>query len=451
MLETNVRHPSRALGLFGERNARYHSSLLRYRIPVCIPVCFKRMTLHILRHKSWHVWNQDALDKVRRDEDAHAKQEESLKLQALNAESEARVERLRAGLLPDAIPEGDRPIVKHSAAKYEIDDTVVSRRARHPEREAEKKVADDRARQKAGIPKESTFRDVVQKRSWYELPPSALASSASSSGGPNITTRRDGTIISDNDTRERRSTADVATKSMEDPLDSLRSMVERTRQRESAHASQAQPSIARSTDAFIEAARATDLNSTRQRSASATPISTLIRPLEDGLRNYGDEVDRDRRRKRRRSASSSGSSKTETGDDDGETRRRRRAKSHHKPPSFTDDDSVASRSHRRRRHKHRSHGRHSSRRRRSHSHSSGDEQKDRRSSGDANQSAAAGGRVSLPSLAPGELDRLRVERLVREAVERERANALLLGQPDVRASSAGAPPRARPFLPGPYR
>lgn len=62
--------------------------------PARIPV--HAMSLHILSKKSWHVWNDDNVARVKRDEAQSAVEQGAVKKRAVSAEQEARLDKLRA-------------------------------------------------------------------------------------------------------------------------------------------------------------------------------------------------------------------------------------------------------------------------------------------------------------------------------------------------------------------
>lgn len=51
--------------------------------------------MNILPHKAWHVWKQDNIDRVERDEARHAAKQEQERKRVLAVEQEARIERLQ--------------------------------------------------------------------------------------------------------------------------------------------------------------------------------------------------------------------------------------------------------------------------------------------------------------------------------------------------------------------
>lgn len=59
------------------------------------------MGLHILRHKSWHVWNQDNRERVLRDERLAKEEEEHKKQRAIEGEQEFRLSQLRKKIKRD--------------------------------------------------------------------------------------------------------------------------------------------------------------------------------------------------------------------------------------------------------------------------------------------------------------------------------------------------------------
>ena len=67
------------------------------------------MALHILQHKSWHVWNEDNITKVRQDEAKAKAAEEEREKKFLAAEAEARLVRLRRAAIGDANKDAPAP------------------------------------------------------------------------------------------------------------------------------------------------------------------------------------------------------------------------------------------------------------------------------------------------------------------------------------------------------
>lgn len=54
------------------------------------------MSLHILRHKKWHVWNQDNEDIYTRDENAYMAKVEAEEKQQRMADMESRIQQMKA-------------------------------------------------------------------------------------------------------------------------------------------------------------------------------------------------------------------------------------------------------------------------------------------------------------------------------------------------------------------
>lgn len=54
------------------------------------------MSLHILRHKKWHVWNQDNEDIFTRDENAFMEKVEAEEKQQRMADMESRIQQMKA-------------------------------------------------------------------------------------------------------------------------------------------------------------------------------------------------------------------------------------------------------------------------------------------------------------------------------------------------------------------
>ena len=101
------------------------------------------MSLHILHHKSWHVWNEDNMQKVREDEKKHKMEMEQKRcfylalniipfqfsliffhrIRALEAESEVRIDALRrlSGLSEEEKkPEDEKSIYDSSSSKSDL-------------------------------------------------------------------------------------------------------------------------------------------------------------------------------------------------------------------------------------------------------------------------------------------------------------------------------------------
>lgn len=67
------------------------------------------MALHILRHKRWHVWNQDNEDRYAKDEREHKDEIEKMALSSRENALESRLELLKAkaGVID---PKNDQPL-----------------------------------------------------------------------------------------------------------------------------------------------------------------------------------------------------------------------------------------------------------------------------------------------------------------------------------------------------
>jgi MoxR-like ATPase len=59
------------------------------------------MPLKILSKKRWHVWNQDNVERVLKDERLHREAEEAKQQQTVAAEHESRIAALKAKYVPD--------------------------------------------------------------------------------------------------------------------------------------------------------------------------------------------------------------------------------------------------------------------------------------------------------------------------------------------------------------
>ena len=57
---------------------------------------YSEMSLHILRHKKWHVWNQDNEDIYTRDENAFMAKVEAEEKQQRMADMESRIQQMKA-------------------------------------------------------------------------------------------------------------------------------------------------------------------------------------------------------------------------------------------------------------------------------------------------------------------------------------------------------------------
>jgi hypothetical protein len=67
--------------------------------PIAFPVCFSSvvvaMPLHLLHHKSWHVYNTVNVDRVRRDQENARRKEEEEEMRMNQADQERRLQQLR--------------------------------------------------------------------------------------------------------------------------------------------------------------------------------------------------------------------------------------------------------------------------------------------------------------------------------------------------------------------
>ena len=358
-------------------------------LPTYLPTYLRSpaMSLHLLHTKSWHVWNQDNLDRVARDEAAAAASEAAARTRGLAVEAEARVERLRAraALQGGGSAAAAAAEEEEEAAPLALDTAVVARKdAVHPEHEAERVAGLSRARRAAGLPEDTTFRDVVAARpAWYALPAgsavaaAAAAASSGSRGRPDAAARA-----------ASRARADGAAKEAMDPLAAVRDAVGRTQQLEQSRAAVA-PIFGEAEAAHYYSAAhyaSGPSASTAHRSPSSTPLSYLLAPLRaaEALAGEAEEV----------------AEQEEAG-----RHRHRRRRRHGRGEAAADDDTAAVEE------RGDSHRRH--RRRRS------------RSRSRARESPPAVAMPPPPALAEGELAALRVQRLVREATERERTYAML--------------------------
>lgn len=125
------------------------------------------MSLHILQHKSWHVWNEKNITKVRQDEAKAKLKDDEKEKKFLAAEAEARLVRLRRAATGDAskdvlAPEldllGPPPPDAVGDAGYE----------------AEQAKKQDRERRALGI-RDLKFEDVTKLAPWYATASTAQA------------------------------------------------------------------------------------------------------------------------------------------------------------------------------------------------------------------------------------------------------------------------------------
>ena len=138
--------------------------------------------LKILRHKSWHVWNDDNVEKVKRDERKAADEKAALATRAVAAEAEARLDKLRSrasgGPVATDADEDDDGLERSTPS--------IAPPGRgsggNPEYEAERTAAEAKARRTSGIV-DYTFKDVTKARPWYDLPRDPSAVSATDSFG----------------------------------------------------------------------------------------------------------------------------------------------------------------------------------------------------------------------------------------------------------------------------
>ncbi len=79
------------------------------------------MPLKILPKKRWHVWNQDNVERVLRDERLHAEEQEAKVKQQAAAEHEARLETLKARLGLLRAPALARPALMRLCTPAEIE------------------------------------------------------------------------------------------------------------------------------------------------------------------------------------------------------------------------------------------------------------------------------------------------------------------------------------------
>ena len=117
-----------------------------------------KLALHILQHKSWHVWNEDNVTKVRQDEaKAKALQDEREK-KFLAAEADARLVRLRRAAVGDTATDAPPELDLLSAPPSTV--------AGDADYEAEKAKKLEGERKALGI-RDFKFEDVMRLKPWY--------------------------------------------------------------------------------------------------------------------------------------------------------------------------------------------------------------------------------------------------------------------------------------------
>lgn len=118
------------------------------------------MSLHLLPKKSWHVWNEDNLERVRRDEAKAKAESDEKEKRFLAAEAEARLVRLRRAATGDAS-------LEYAVGSCSEPPAPSSALTGNAEYEAEQAKKDEKARRELGI-RDFKFEDVASQP-WYAL------------------------------------------------------------------------------------------------------------------------------------------------------------------------------------------------------------------------------------------------------------------------------------------
>jgi hypothetical protein len=126
------------------------------------------MTINILMHKSWHVWNRDNQEKVERDEAKHAEKLKEERLKEIEADNEARYERItkRTEKTPVNNKKEEEKNVNffEEIEKQEKLDHMSKKKKREPTNEEKKELA------KNFFTEDSmkTFNNKLAVKQWYE-------------------------------------------------------------------------------------------------------------------------------------------------------------------------------------------------------------------------------------------------------------------------------------------
>lgn len=412
------------------------------------------MSLHLLHTKSWHVWSADNVERVRRDEAARDAEQEQDRKRALAVEAEARVALLRRRV---GVDDASLALRSSSVVGADVASHAVPAQAGNPEYAAEAAAALAKQRRAAGIV-DYTLRDVLPKAvPWYAAPPSrntdALSGNSSSHGVGDSAVGR----------------AEVR-KAAEDPMIAMGEYLAASRRAGEARASMA--STAASIAPFIggdsstrsrwrDATAAEDLTGGIS-SVPGTPMSELLAPLRaamvvasaaaradagvvvaptsqststGGMQQCGGDSNLNRRRRRHNdadhsrgsSASSSPRVATANGGDGRKTlpataagteRRHRRKRRHHHHAHDTGEAASPHHSHR--------------------------DAPLSVSSGAAPATTAISTAPAVAAVDDAVRARLRQERIVREAVERERERVVLLREMGDRPTQVAVAADAQP-------
>lgn len=404
------------------------------------PFRVARMALHILQHKSWHVWvrsrhtlsfvrelhsqshppplpqNEDNITKVRQDEAKAKAAEDEREKKFLAAEAEARLVRLRRAATGDETKDALAPELDILAAPPAV--------AGDADYEAERAKKEERERRALGI-RDFKFEDVVRDQPWYATATAAEAE---------LALRRQQLQRQRPSGRGRAPLPVAAGGEDEDPLVAMSERVAAARAAEARRLEEQPPpglSLLPSWDGgraeipprgsagaaqalggerpgTLRAARGRVHSHSRDR-PSRPHSSDRDRPPRDGPPEAAPHEPSARRRRRRSSSSASGSRSSGSAEGRGAS------------------DAPGHRPHSRHRH-------HSHHRRHRHRHAD-DGGAAPLPSASAN---GAGGGGPAPTAPPStSWDRLRLERLVREAEEHQRANAALVRATDGVAAGAG--------------
>ncbi|ELR18324.1 uncharacterized protein ACA1_371740 [Acanthamoeba castellanii str. Neff] len=317
------------------------------------------MSLNILQHKSWHVWTQKNIEKVRKDQEEHRKQEDRKRKRELDIEQERRLEALRernkrlkgepvdddsgpSSLVIVKQEEGERALVtgpgerrrgKAVAVKHEreqeqevavvaaaeeplkhvnfFEDLELQQRAedtRNPEHEAEKKAQADRDARFYTTYLGQSAAETQKVKPWYYGPPVETPA-----------------LPPEKERKQQRFKAE------KDPLSAMGVFLQRKKQIESIQAMHANGStgtpamLARSMKIAAQMSAAT--TTTTITAASSTTLSTTGSADTKEKKEKKDKKDKKKEKKRRKKR---------------EEKKKRRKSRKHESSSSSDSDSDSS-------------------------------------------------------------------------------------------------------------